>query len=154
MTPAREEVFSSTREAAQRDELYAIVPAWREVWPRRSWAALVPRVVRAEPADSALYVDGKLAASGDLTRPLPAHREPTRSALSAPATARSRGASCWSRRKNAVHRAAEGVRGRDLHLLDPPGADLYVDSLWKGRTPLMVERPTQRSRGVLSRQVL
>jgi len=33
---------------------------------------------------------------------------------------------------------------------DPPGADLYVDSLWKGRTPLAVDRPPLRSRGVLS----
>ena len=33
---------------------------------------------------------------------------------------------------------------------DPPGADLYVDSRWAGKTPLFVDRPPLRSRGVLA----
>jgi hypothetical protein len=33
---------------------------------------------------------------------------------------------------------------------DPAGADLYVDSYWMGKTPLTVDRPPVRSRGILS----
>jgi hypothetical protein len=32
---------------------------------------------------------------------------------------------------------------------DPAGAALYVDSRWQGVTPLTIDRPSQRSRGVL-----
>jgi hypothetical protein len=35
---------------------------------------------------------------------------------------------------------------------DPPGAALYVDSLWAGVTPVTIDRPAQRSRGVLDLQ--
>jgi len=34
---------------------------------------------------------------------------------------------------------------------EPAGADLYVDSQWRGRTPLALDRPALRSRGVLAR---
>jgi hypothetical protein len=33
---------------------------------------------------------------------------------------------------------------------DPPGADVYLSSLWMGKTPLSVDRPAKRARALVS----
>jgi hypothetical protein len=35
---------------------------------------------------------------------------------------------------------------------DPPGADVYVDSIWTGRTPLLLDRPLTPTAAILSKE--
>ena len=144
-------VFSA-RNAATRDELYASLPSLgREIALTvlgRPWSlvSFVPN-----PPDAALYLDGRLAASGAsptlYLAPGPhkirvsatGYHEVTRSIELEPDKE--------ARIDDSLEKATPG----EIEITsDPAGADLYVDSLWKGKTPLAVDRPPLRSRGVLS----
>jgi hypothetical protein len=149
---ARGRVTTSTREAAQRDELYVTVPLWGKDLVAtilgRSWSLVA---FTPDPPDSSLYVDGSLAASGvspalflvpgirELTIKAPGYRDITRSLLLLPG----------EETPLAISLLKETAGSIFISSL-PAGAELYVNSIWQGRTPLLLEQPTERSRGVLS----
>jgi hypothetical protein len=142
----------SYRNASTREELYASLPIFGREIARtilgRPWSlvSFVP-----DPPDASLYLDGKLAASGAsptlYLAPGPhvirlsatGYHDVTRSLELEPEKE--------TRIDDRLEKAATGAIAISS---DPPGADLYVDSLWKGKTPLAVDRPPLRSRGVLS----
>jgi len=142
----------SYRNAATRDELYASLPTFGREIARtvlgRPWSlvSFVP-----DPPDAALYLDGKLAASG---------ASPTLYLAPGPHEIRlsatgyhdvTRGIELEPEKETRIDDSLEKIATGAIAISsDPPGADLYVDSLWKGKTPLAVDRPPLRSRGVLS----
>jgi hypothetical protein len=144
-------VFTS-RNAATREELHASLTGFgREIAGAilgRPWALVA---FAPDPPDTALYVDGDLAASGAspalylypgphaLRLSAAGYNDVTQYVSLAPGES--------ARIENSLRKIVEGQVSVST---DPPGADLYVDSRWKGRTPLMVDRPALRSRGVLS----
>jgi hypothetical protein len=142
----------SFRNAASRDELYAALPGFgREVARTilgRAWSLVA---FAPSPPDSALYVDGVLVASGaspalylspgqhEIRMAATGFRDVTRTI--------SLDAEQEARIDDSLEKIAEG---QVAITSDPPGADLYVDSFWKGKTPVTMDRPAQRSRGVLT----
>ncbi|MGA2480307.1 MAG: hypothetical protein ABSG63_16280 [Spirochaetia bacterium] len=149
---ARGRVTTSTREAAQRDELYVTVPLWGKdliaTILGRSWSVIA---FTPEPPDASLYVDGSLTASGvspalylvpgirELTISASGYRDITRSLTLLPG----------EETPLAISLLKEGAGSIFVSSM-PAGADLYVNSLWQGRTPLLMDRPTEWSRGVLT----
>jgi hypothetical protein len=149
---ARGRVTISTREAAQREELYASVPLWGKDLVAtilgRSWAMVV---FTPDPPDSSLFVDGALTASGvsptlylvpgirTLTVRAPGYREVTRTLTLLPG----------DEVPLAISLSKEAAGTIAISSL-PAGADMYLNSIWQGRTPLDLERPTERGRGLLS----
>jgi hypothetical protein len=144
------EVFSA-RNAASRDELYASIPAFGREIARtilgRSWALVV---FAPDPPDAALYVDGVLAASGatpvlylapgthDLRLQAPGYLPVSRTADLAE-----------DKETRIADSLEKTTTGTIAVSSDPAGADLYVDSYWIGKTPLTLDRPPVRSRGIL-----
>jgi len=142
----------SARNAAPRDELYASIPVFGREIARtilgRPWALVV---FAPDPPDAALYVDGVLAASGatpvlylapgthDIRLQAPGYRPVSRTAELA--------AEKETRIADSLEKTATGTVDVSS---DPAGADLYVDSYWMGKTPLTLDRPSVRSRGILS----
>ncbi len=104
-----------------------------------------------DPPDAMLYVDGVLVASGASPELflLPGTHKIKMSAIGYAEVSRS--ISLPPGEETRIDDALQKVvEGKVAISSDPPGADLYVDSLWKGRTPLLVDRPPLRSRGVLA----
>ena len=144
-------VFTS-RNAATRDELYASLPAFgREVARTvlgRPWSLVS---FAPQPPDTALYLDGRLAASG---------ASPTLYLAPGPHEVRlaatgyqdvTRNIELEPEKETSIDDSLQKVAtGQIAVTSEPPGADLYVDSLWQGKTPLSVDRPPLRSRGILS----
>jgi hypothetical protein len=142
----------TTRNAASRDELYASIPVFGREIARtilgRPWAQVA---FAPDPPEASLYVDGVLAASGatpvlylapgthDLRVSAPGYREVSRTAEFE--------AEKETRLADTLEKNVEGSISISS---DPAGADLYVDSYWMGKTPLSVDRPPVRSRGILS----
>ncbi len=140
------------RNAAQRDELYSSLPRFgREVAATilgRPWSLVA---FAPDPPQSTLRVDGTLVASGaspalylspgthEISISAPGYRETTRSVTLEPAGE--------ARIADSLDRATAGSVSITS---EPTGADLYVNSMWKGKTPLSLEKPPTRSRGVLS----
>jgi hypothetical protein len=146
-------IFSS-RNAASRDELYASLSGFGREIARtilgRPWALVQ---FAPDPPDAALYVDGVLAASGasPALYLVPGRHEIRMSAVGYRDVSRS--LSLEAEKETRIADSLEKVASGQLEISsEPPGADLYVDSFWKGKTPLMVDRPPLRSRGVLSSQ--
>ena len=149
---ARRRVTTSTREAAQRDELYLSVPLWGKdliaTILGRSWSMVA---FAPNPADCSLYVDGALAASGvspalflapgirEITVSAPGYRGITRTLTMLPG----------EETPLAISLQKEAAGSVFITSL-PPGAAMYLNSIWQGTTPLSLDVPTERSRGVLS----
>jgi hypothetical protein len=140
------------RNAAQRDELYASVGSLgRELASRilgRPWSLVI---FSPDPKRAALYVDGILVVTGsspalylppglhEVTISAPGYAEVTR------AVTFDEGAE--TRIEDVLQKNAAGT----IEVTTvPAGADFYLDSVWKGRTPFTIEAPALRSRGVLS----
>jgi hypothetical protein len=148
---SRSKVFSS-RNAATRQELSASLKAFgREIAETilgRAWSLVA---FTPDPPGTALYVDSVLAASGAspalylspgthvLRLSAAGYRDVSRGILLQPGRE--------SKVDDVLKKIAEG---RVAISSDPTGADLYVDSRWTGTTPLEVDLPPIRSRGVLS----
>lgn len=144
-------VFSA-RNAASRDEVYASIPVFGREIARtvlgRPWALVA---FAPDPPDAALYVDGALAASGatpvlylapgthDIRLQAPGYRPVSRTVELA--------AEKETRIADSLEKTTTGAVEVSS---DPAGADLYVDSYWMGKTPLTLDRPPVRSRGILS----
>ena len=147
----RARVFS-TRNAAAREELSASLQGFGAEIARtilgRPWSRVA---FTPDPPDTAMYVDGVLAASGASPALYlsPGMHEIRLSAVGYKEVSRS--LSLEPDQETRIDDALQKiVAGQVAISTDPKGADLYVDSLWKGKTPLVVDRPPLRSRGVLS----
>jgi hypothetical protein len=148
----RGRVLFSSREAARRDEMYVMVPRWGKdligTILGRAWSVVA---FDPDPPDSSLYVDGVLTASGaspalylnpgrrDIKVTAPGYRAVSQPFTFAPGL----------ETPLAVTLTKEVV-GSVLVSSLPLGADLYLNALWQGKTPLELVKPTVRSRGVLS----
>jgi hypothetical protein len=148
---SRFKVFTS-RNAATREELSASLQGFGREIARtilgRPWSVVQ---FAPDPPGTALYVDRKLAASGaspalylspgthEIRLSAVGYREVTRSLTFEP-----------EKVTRIDDTLAKLVEGRVAISSDPAGADLYVDSRWQGKTPLEVDRPALRNRGVLS----
>ncbi|MGA2381471.1 MAG: PEGA domain-containing protein [Spirochaetia bacterium] len=147
----RARVFSS-RNAASREELTASLQGFGREIARtilgRPWSLVA---FTPDPPDTALYVDGVLAASGASPALYlsPGPHEIRLSAVGYHDVSRS--LSLEPEKETRVDDALSRIAAGQVAISsDPAGADLYVDSLWRGRTPIVVDRPPLRSRGVLS----
>jgi hypothetical protein len=148
----RGKIVLSSREAAEREKIYAFMPdVGKElagIILGREWTELA---FNPDPPGASLYVDDALVASGVSpalylspgTRAIRVsalgYRDETRTVTLEP-----------GQQYPLDVKLEKEVTGSVSVTSDPTGADLYVDSIWKGKTPLLVERPPSRSRGVLS----
>jgi hypothetical protein len=144
-------VFSS-RNVAMRDELYASISALgRELASTilgRAWSLVA---FAPDPPEAALYVDGSLVALGsspalylvpgqhEIRISAPGYRDIVRTVSLDP--------SAESRIDDGLDKE---IQGSITVTTDPVGADLYVDSIWQGTTPLLLDIPAERSRAVAS----
>lgn len=143
----------SWREAGTREELYATLTEAGDGFAGPVlgglWASLT---VSVTPTLAMLEVDG-----------LPATPTGAGELILAPGTHEVRvSAPGHSEKVRTVQLAAGEAAQMSLELerletgilaivSDPPGADLYVNSLWMGKTPLSTERPVERSRILLAK---
>ncbi len=141
-------VVVSYRDAARREEVYGSVPAAARdlttLFLGRPWASIS---FSADPPESSLYVDGKLMATG---------RTPT--LYLSPGTREFRVSAPGYRdltKEMTLNADEESSLDVTLEKLStgsivisstPSGADVYVESVWKGRTPLSLEKPFERTR--------
>jgi hypothetical protein len=148
----RGKIVLSSREAAERDEIYAFMPSvgkdLADIILGREWTQLA---FNPDPPGASLYVDDTLVASGV-----------SPSLYLSPGTKAIRVSSRGYRDETRTVTLEPGqpfpldvklekeIAGSVTVTSEPSGADLYVDSIWKGKTPVSVERPPSRSRGVLS----
>jgi hypothetical protein len=146
--PAREGNLFTFRDAVLREGLYASLEEAASGLTRamlgREWAALT---VVPDPPDSVTEVDGKAIGSGRITSlyltpgtreirvSAPGFEEKTVTVELAPSEQRTVTVSLEKRSVPSIALAS-----------DPPGADVYADSIWTGRTPLILARPADRER--------
>jgi hypothetical protein len=146
-------VVFTAREAAQGEEIYASLPGIaRQIVGAilgRAWTLLS---FAPQPVHASLFVDGALVATGASSRlylepglrqirvSAPGYLEATRSLELVPGAETPLAVTLEKESASTVAVSTE-----------PNGADLYVGSLWKGRTPTSVDSPALRTRAVLSK---
>jgi len=148
----RDAMTFSYRDANLREETYSALPGiGRGVSGRllgRPWSSIS---FAPNPPNSSLYVDGKLAATGKtpILYLSPGAREIK---VSAPGYLDlSRTVTLGPEEETALDVTLEKEQGGNLVISSaPPGADVYLESVWKGKTPLALEKPFERTRVVLS----
>jgi hypothetical protein len=150
---ARGRVVFRWREAGGREELYVSLQGaasgLTEAILGRPWAALS---LAPDPAEASVIVDGSLASSGGPREIflLPGAHEIRASAAGYLDLARTVDLAPGS--ETSLPLVLEPTARETVALAtDPPGADVYVDSLWKGKTPLDLELPATRSRVLLAK---
>ena len=138
----------SFRDAALKEEVYQSVPqAGTELtglFLGKPWATIS---FLPDPPQSSLYVNGKLVATGrtpvlylapgtvEITVSAPGYRDLTQTmTLSA------------DQDSSLAVTLEKKEAGTVLITSTPSGADVYVESVWKGRTPLALEKPYDRTR--------
>jgi hypothetical protein len=147
-------VVVSFQDAARRDEVYNSVPTagadLTGLFLGRPWAAVS---FTPDPPEAQLYVNGKLVATGqtpvlylepgtlDVKVTAPGYRELTRS-LTLVDTQDASLAVTLEKEKS----------GRMVISSTPPGADVYEESIWKGKTPLALDKPFGRTRLNITQQ--
>ncbi|MFI5368699.1 MAG: PEGA domain-containing protein, partial [Spirochaetia bacterium] len=145
-------IVLSSREAANRDQIYAFMPTVGKdlagIILGREWTRLA---FNPDPPGASLYVDDVLVASGvspslylspgtkTIRVSARGYREETRTVTLEP-----------GQQFPLDVKLDKRIEGSVTVTSEPSGADLYVDSIWKGKTPVSVELPPSRSRGVLS----
>ncbi len=148
----QDQMVFSYREAAPRDEIYSYMPAIARqligVLLGHPWSVLA---FQPDPPGSILYVDGQLVSSGraqalylepgtrDLRVSSPGYQDDTGIVDLVPMET--------TTLTVELTRLTEG--GVTVQS-NPPGADLYVGSQRIGKTPLEMDLPASRERGVLS----
>lgn len=141
-------------EAGTRDELYLSLPSAADglVGPvlGMSWAMIV---LKTQPPVAEVAVDGEVVSRGG---PRELYLSPGRHEVRVSAS----GHREEVRQVDLAAGAAQDLSvalaplGRDTVTVvsEPPGADLYLDSLWLGRTPVTFGLPPVRGRALLSLQ--
>ena len=148
----RGKIVLSSREAVEREKIYAFMPSVGKdlagIILGREWTQLA---FNPDPPGASLYVDDILVASGVApalylspgTRAIRisarGYHDETRTVTLEP-----------GEQFPLDAKLEKEISGSVSVTSDPTGADLYVDSVLKGKTPISVERPPSRSRGVLS----
>ncbi|HVO40855.1 MAG TPA: PEGA domain-containing protein [Spirochaetia bacterium] len=148
----RDTVTFSYRDANLREETYSALPGiGREISGRllgRPWSSIA---FAPDPPNSSLYVDGKLAATGKTPALYlsPGAREIR---VSAPGYLDlSRTVTLGPEEETSLDITLEKEQGGNLVISStPPGANVYIESVWKGKTPLALEKPFERTRVLLS----
>jgi hypothetical protein len=146
-------VVFTAREAAQGDEIYASLPGIaRQIAGTilgRTWSIIG---YAPQPVHAALYVDGALVATGAASRlylkpgvrqirvSAPGYLDTTQSVELAPGAEQPFSITLQKETAATIQVSTE-----------PQGADLYVGSLWKGRTPTRIDTPALRTRAVLTK---
>jgi hypothetical protein len=144
--PLSETAVFSFRDAARREDLYgSLEKAASELTSvilGREWASLS---VVTDPPGAVTTVDGKRLGSGRLSS---AYLEPGRRELKLEApgyASTTRTLELAPSEARTLEVALEKVAAQPIPLdSTPPGADVYADSLWTGKTPLSLDRPTAR----------
>ena len=149
----RGKIVLSSREAVEREQIYAFMPSVGKdlagIILGSEWTQLA---FDPDPPGASLYVDDILVAIRCFPCPVSYSRDqeqygfPRGATVMKPARSLSSPGSSFRWWRSWKRRSAGSVTVTS----DPTGADLYVDSVWKGKTPVSVERPPSRSRGVLS----
>ncbi len=141
-------ITASYQDAARREEVYQSVPdAGRELTGLvlgRPWASLS---FMPDPPGASLYVDGKLVATGqtpvlylepgkiDITVSSPGYLDLTEAM------------SLVNEQEASLSVTLEKQKaGTVIITSTPPGADVYVESIWEGKTPLALDEPFARTR--------
>ena len=141
-------VTVSFTDAEPRDGVYQSVPAaGRELtsfFIGKPWATLS---FTADPPESSLFINGKLAATGrtpvlylapgtlDITVSAPGYRDLTQTMTLS------------SEEESSLTVTLEKEKSGTIVISStPPGADVYLESVWKGKTPLALEKPFGRAR--------
>jgi PEGA domain len=147
-------VVMSYQDAARREEVYQSVPdAGRKLTGLilgRPWASLAFTPV---PPGASLYVDGKLVATGqtpvlylepgkiDVKVSAPGYKDLTETM------------SLVDEQEASLAVTLEKQKtGTIIITSTPPGADVYVESVWKGKTPLALDKPFERTRVDITQQ--
>ncbi len=136
------------RDAALREEVYQSVPAAGRgltgVFLGRPWSSIS---FAPDPPESSLFVDGKQVATGrtptlylapgsrDVRVSAPGYKDLTETVT----------LEADQETSLAVTLEKEKT-GTIVISSTPPGADVYVQSVWMGKTPLSLEKPFQRTR--------
>jgi hypothetical protein len=148
----RQENVLAYREGAQREELYAsLVSAERElagVLLGREWSSLA---FAPDPPQSTLSIDGTRVATGKAPELFlaPGTREAKISAAGYYDEVRTLDLAPGEMTTLSVTLERKNAGTIDIRS-DPPEAALYIGSVWKGKTPLTIQRPSERTRAVLS----
>ncbi|HVP19267.1 MAG TPA: PEGA domain-containing protein [Spirochaetia bacterium] len=141
-------VTLSYRDAARREEVYQSVPAagrgLTTLFLGKPWASLS---FAADPPESSLYIDGKLVATGrtptlylspgtrDIRVSAPGYQDLSRSLR------------LDADQETTLDVTLEKMKtGRITISSTPSGSDVYVESVWKGKTPISLEKPFGRTR--------
>ncbi|HTP60255.1 MAG TPA: PEGA domain-containing protein, partial [Spirochaetia bacterium] len=141
-------VVISYQDAARRDEIYNTVPNagadLTGLFLGRPWATLS---FTPDPPESQLTVNGRLAATGqtpvlylepgtvDIKVTAPGYRDLTRTLTLVDNQDASLAVTLDKEKEGAIIIAST-----------PPGADVYEESVWKGKTPLAMDKPFGRTR--------
>ena len=150
---ARGRVVYTWRDAGGREGLYAsldgVANGLTGAILGRPWSVLS---LAPDPVEAAVSVDGGPTSSGgprelflspgahEIRASAAGHRDLVRTVDLAPGSETSLALALEREQRGTVALAT-----------DPAGADVYVDSLWSGKTPLELEMPAARSRVLLSK---
>jgi hypothetical protein len=148
---ARDMLVYSSRNAAQREELYAFLSALGKelagVILGRPWSLVS---FAPTPPESSLYVDGTLAASGASSTLYLAPGAHTVRITAPGYHDLERTVTLGEGEETRIGDTLEKeVPGEIALATDPVGAAVYLGSVWKGTTPLPLDIPAVQGRGVL-----
>ena len=144
----------SYQDAARREEVYQSVPdAGRDLTGLilgRPWASLA---FMPDPPSASLYVDGKLVATGQT--PV-MYLEPGKIDIKVSAPGYKDLAETMTlvgQQEASLSVTLDKEKtGTIIITSTPPGADVYVESIWMGKTPLALGKPFERTRVNLTQQ--
>lgn len=149
----RGEMAFTARDASLREEIYAALPGFSQelsgLFLGRPWASIA---FSPDPPDSSLFVDDKLVATGKT--PVLYLSPGTRAIrVSAPGYRDiSETLSLKEEEQASLEVTLQKENGGTIVISSTPaGADVYQESVWKGKTPLALEKPFERTRIVLSK---
>jgi hypothetical protein len=141
-------VAVSFRDAALKEEVYQSLPqAGKDLTGLilgKPWATIS---FTPDPPESSLYVEGKLVATGrtpvlylapgtlEIRVSAPGYRDLTQTIMLA------------ADEDSSLTITLEKKEAGTIFITSTPsGADVYVESVWKGRTPLALDKPFERTR--------
>jgi len=147
-----DQLVFTAREAAQRDEVYASLPEaggdLARVILGKRWAKIA---FSPDPPSASLYVDGHLLASGVAPALYVGPGEHEVQVTSPGCVDETRTIALEAGESFPLAVTLVKISGGVVTIDSvPPGANLYLDSIWSGITPLSLEKPFSRSRVVLS----